>query len=680
MSKTVPFRPSNLPTNLVAYWAFNGNANDSSVNGYTLTPISSPVYVSKEYWNANSSADLTSSSGQYFTRDRNANLDLLNAFTISGWINPDDVTTTTIVQKNPASGYSIEIDGSSKLTLYMNNSAVSVSNATIPSGKWTNFVYVYSQTDVRLFLNGNLESQGWYATDCSDTSNNLFIGVNTDASTGLYDGKICDLAFWATDLGSLSIKSIALGIDIANGDAFTVDDITTPPTAYWKLNEVSGNAIDSSGNGLDGTDTNTVASTGGYIDAIARDFESGSSQHFVVGTSPLLDITTKYSISCWIKFESIAADQRFFFKWYASTGYMLIFRAAGALINVVHDGTEITTGVGGIVAGIWYHFAIAYDTDNNTIETYLDGKQYSTACTTDITANTGDLGIGSITAAADYFDGVLAHLAFWNNYYLTASEVKALATGLPIQRQGIVSYWNMDEASGTRYDSIGVNHIAEVSGPIVARVGMVDSAASLDDASTQYFKAPSNGYTDGLNTSSSGCGLFINVWAVEDDAAGTFVKPVVSKGSTTNQAGGYCIYMDQANNFVAYQDGNSVSVPTVGVGSWYNIQLNCDNVYDTIYVQNKDRYNSGTPVANLLGNGNSANLTVGATTSDAYFMDGGIDELLIAARYFREEERKAIYLLGLNGMEATSGGGAGPTPEVAYEGISALTLLGCGWG
>ena len=39
---------------------------------------------------------------------------------------------------------------------------------------------------------------------------------------------------------------------------------TSAMVAYWELNEASGNATDATGNGLTGTDVNTVTSTTGF--------------------------------------------------------------------------------------------------------------------------------------------------------------------------------------------------------------------------------------------------------------------------------------------------------------------------------------------------------------------------------------------------------------------------------
>lgn len=55
-------------------------------------------------------------------------------------------------------------------------------------------------------------------------------------------------------------------------------------------------------------------------------------------------------------------------------------------------------------------------------------------------------------------------LAIWKGYALTDTEIKSLAGGLPLQSVGIVSYWPLDEVSGTRTDAIGGTNLTSNNG------------------------------------------------------------------------------------------------------------------------------------------------------------------------------------------------------------------------
>jgi hypothetical protein len=104
---TIPFRPSDIPIGLVGYWKFNNDAVDSSGKGYDLTSVNTPAYAIDDYWKTGEySTDLVPASNQRFTRVRNTDLDLLDAFTIAFWMKADNITSVQVLDKDQAgNGY-----------------------------------------------------------------------------------------------------------------------------------------------------------------------------------------------------------------------------------------------------------------------------------------------------------------------------------------------------------------------------------------------------------------------------------------------------------------------------------------------------------------------------------------------------------------------------------------------
>ena len=92
-----------------------------------------------------------------------------------------------------------------------------------------------------------------------------------------------DAAIWNAVKNPLEIKSLAMGVNMSSV-AYRPDSADTTPTAYWKMNELSGNRSDSSGSHTL-TDNNTVLSSDGYIEGVAADFEQSSNEYF---TAPIV--------------------------------------------------------------------------------------------------------------------------------------------------------------------------------------------------------------------------------------------------------------------------------------------------------------------------------------------------------------------------------------------------------
>ena len=84
-----------LTNGLVAYYLFNGNANDASGNGNNGSLGGSDIkFLPDRFGNPNSSLWLNTTSipavnlvGAYVTAPRNANLNFNSDFTLSVWIN-----------------------------------------------------------------------------------------------------------------------------------------------------------------------------------------------------------------------------------------------------------------------------------------------------------------------------------------------------------------------------------------------------------------------------------------------------------------------------------------------------------------------------------------------------------------------------------------------------------------
>lgn len=214
----------------------------------------------------------------------------------------------------------------------------------------------------------------------------------------------------------------------------------------------------------------------------------------------------------------------------------------------------------------------------------------------------------------------------------------------------LVSYWKLDEASGTRYDSHGSNDLT--GSPTIGSVtGKINSAADFESANSESL---STTYTAALQPTS---GPFTIACWIKIESAQVFAMIFSQSG------GGYELRLDSSGTQAQFSNDTSGSVQstvTLSTGTWYflvgwydgagvmNIQVN-NGTPDTL---------SGTPFHNRTDNPH-----FGSRPSGTLFFDGLIDEAAIWTRVLTSDERTEIYNNG-NGLSYDSWDVAAGQPTV----------------
>ena len=210
-----------IPTSgLLAYYPFNGNANDVSgngnngiINGATLTTdksgnINSAYSFDGTDWiEAAISAIPTGSSAR----------------SISIWTN---VTTNNLAAQNTAFHYGATTTNNRFCLLQMpllpmvtghNNDAcyncggtTNINALSVQRNQWNNFVVTYDGTIMKLYCNGVLSYQ--LTTTYNTLTSNLRIGKSNDShiSGEYFTGKIDEVGFWNRALSSTEIANLYL--------------------------------------------------------------------------------------------------------------------------------------------------------------------------------------------------------------------------------------------------------------------------------------------------------------------------------------------------------------------------------------------------------------------------------------------------------------------------------------
>jgi hypothetical protein len=152
-----------------------------------------------------------------------------------------------------------------------------------------------------------------------------------------------------------------------------------------------------------------------------------------------------------------------------------------------------------------------------------------------------------------------------------------------------VSYWKLDEASGTRVDVHGTNHLTD-NNAVTQGVGKVGNAAQFVSANAQYLSCP-----DSTDLKMNGTAFTMAFW-VNHSVVGLGIQTYFSKSHTLDE---YMCWMNtNVLQFVVFTTTPTQIICGINtalvVGVWYFIVVSYDLV--TLNVRLNDSA-SATPAA-----------------------------------------------------------------------------------
>jgi hypothetical protein len=245
-------------------------------------------------------------------------------------------------------------------------------------------------------------------------------------------------------------------------------------------------------------------------------------------------------------------------------------------------------------------------------------------------------------------------------------------------RDALVAFWELEEASGTRNDSHGTNHLTQTNG-VSSATGKVGTGADFELSSSQYLTVTTNSTIrmGGLNNNNH-LDFTIAFW-VKFESLPASEQDLVSKFETSSSGREYRVIYNNATSRLTFQvaaDGGSVAsatannfgAPTTGV--WYFVVAWHDATADTINISvNDGTANSTAHSTGVKGGASPLRLGAIGRASLASYLDGMLDQVGIWKRALTSLERTELYNSG-SGL-AYSAMSATPTSDqvVAANGI-----------
>jgi|GEM_PF-1391411 len=305
-----PAPPSiSLTQGLMAYYPFNGNANDSS--GNNNNPTYNNATLTTDRFGVANHAYAFNGVNTYMKVPNSASLGTGNVFTLSAWVKISGFTygachSSTLfyksdVEAGPGS-YGLEFSD----VAYTNGQNCSVytpdtlhetfyspysgGNASPYAQKnaWTLVTVTYDGQHSRLYIDGRLSIVDSQYNSSFTNAYDLYIGkLNYSTGYAWFNGALDDIRLYNRALNQNEIS------------ALYTPSINEGMIAWYKFD---GNTADSSGNGNHASvNTNTTLTTDRFGNTNKAYSFNGTSSYMMVPTSATLNIANSISICTWLK-------------------------------------------------------------------------------------------------------------------------------------------------------------------------------------------------------------------------------------------------------------------------------------------------------------------------------------------------------------------------------------------
>jgi len=210
---------ADLNDGLVAYYPFDGNANDESGNGNEGDVDGATLTVDR-FGNTDSAYRFDGESSVTI-----GDIDIITSFTMSIWFNTErDSKKYWIINKtgpNDADNYALLVDnGNLKFSIKSGNYDATKVSGEITKNSWHHGLMTWNGNKLSLYIDGSLEDSSTAVYDTLITNNfNTEIGFRTNRCCGQdnFYGKIDDFRIYNRTLSKSEIQELYNGSSNCEG-------------------------------------------------------------------------------------------------------------------------------------------------------------------------------------------------------------------------------------------------------------------------------------------------------------------------------------------------------------------------------------------------------------------------------------------------------------------------------
>ncbi|MBI5906553.1 hypothetical protein HY857_00680 [Candidatus Saccharibacteria bacterium] len=232
----------------------------------------------------------------------------------------------------------------------------------------------------------------------------------------------------------------------------------------------------------------------------------------------------------------------------------------------------------------------------------------------------------------------------------------------------LMAYWSLDDASGYRSDSHGINHLAD-NNTVGSLTGKVGNAGDFESGNSEFLEI-----TDNPSLSTGDIDFMISAWIKLESLTTSGIDMVIASKVEDSLVTEWKLMVDDPTNLAAFRlyDGsgnmigtvNATSFGVLSTNTWYYVVAWHDSVANTVNIQvNNGAINSNATTG--IPSDTSSHFRLGAErASEIQFFDGLIDQVVFYKRILSTTERTWYYNNG-NGrsyVDVASYSVSTPTP------------------
>ncbi len=200
------------------------------------------------------SISLPGAAAPYFVASTSATMNVGDTFSLVGWIKLTAIGSRMDLISRGANGYDVYVSTGGALVLTKETVAIIVtSTANFTAGAWHMFAVTKTGATVKLYIDGADVTGVVTNQTISATGGNTAIGFELANNYNTVNGGLSQFALWSLALSAANITTLYAA---ATAGGYSALVLSLTPNAYWRMNELSGDLVDSSGN------SNTMTANG----------------------------------------------------------------------------------------------------------------------------------------------------------------------------------------------------------------------------------------------------------------------------------------------------------------------------------------------------------------------------------------------------------------------------------
>lgn len=446
----------------------------------------------------------------------------------------------------------------------------------------------------------------------------------------------------------------------------------------------------------------------------------GADDVITMGDQTPLDFTGSFTLSAWVKTSSTPAIGSYYAiagKGYLAggvNGYGMYLSGplnGGIACQSRNDATTSTVTGRNISDGKWHYVVCVRDHDANSMKLYLDGQlqgENITALPLGY-ANDRPFGIGMryTTAWGFPFQGTIDSVAAFarplsaneilSNYQSGQIDIQTRVGGTNTPNDGswenwtpvsgetsiesfdttitkdLISYWDMDESTGTRFDRWGTNNLTD-NDTVLSSTGKLNNSANFVAGTNENLSR-----ADNASLSTGDVDFTTSAWVKLSTKSGNRMVSSKCDSVDPGQCEYYLFYWTGSDslciqlwNTAAGTSLRSVcSSVTISTGVWYHVVAWHDTVANTANISVNGTVNSSSTYTSGSVGDSSGTFRIGSYLGSGSGMDGSIDEVGFWKRKLSSTEISTLYgsgspknnLIGTDLTNLSQHGGIRPQPE-----------------